>query len=69
MNRNRKRINGQNELNRVRHLTKNKPNLMQKSMQNLKSKPKELRTVSCSFLLFLFLIFVLILIGLYVKSK
>ena len=69
MNRNRKRINGQNELNIIRNLTKNKPNLMQKSMQNSKSKPKELRTVSCSFLLFSFLILVLILIGLYVKSK
>lgn len=69
MNRNRKRINGQNELNRVRNLTKNKPNLMQKSTQNSKSEPKELRTVSCSFLLFLFLILVLILIGLYVKIK
>lgn len=69
MNRNRKRINGQNDSNRIRNLTENKPNLMQKSTQNLKSKPKGLRTVSCSFLLFLFLILVLILIGLYVKSK
>lgn len=73
MNRNRERINGQNELNKTRKLTKNKPNLIRNHQQNSVLKSKKSRAISCSFsLLFwllLLLILLIIVVGLYVKSK
>lgn len=72
MNRNRERINCQNELNKTRKLTKNKPNLIQNHQQNSVLKPKKSRAISCSFSLsfwLLLLILLIIVVGLYVKSK
>lgn len=49
MNRNRERINRQNELNKTRNLTKNKSNLIQNQKQNSALKPKKSRAISCFF--------------------
>lgn len=73
MNRNRERINDQNELNKTRNLTKNKPNLIQNQKQNSVLKSKKSRAISCSFILLFWLLLLLVLliivVGLYVKSK
>lgn len=72
MNRNRERINGQNELNKARNLTKNKSNLIQNQKQSSVLKPKKSRAISCLFRLLswlLLLILLIIVVGLYVKSK
>lgn len=72
MNRNCEKIDCQNELNKTRNLTKNKPNLIQNQKQNFVLKSKKSRAISCLFrLLFwlLLLVLMIIAVGLCVKSK
>lgn len=72
MNRNCEKIDYQNELNKTRNLTKNKPNLIQNQKQKSGLKSKKSRAISCLFrLLFwlLLLVLMIIAVGLCVKSK